>query len=61
MGISDSKADIPDIGERIEELKEEIDRIQRTEPYTYRYLLEDEEAVEKKKEELIRETGANYK
>jgi len=43
---------IPDINDRISEVEEECDRIEKEEPYTYGKLLEDFEAVEKKKEEL---------
>ena len=55
LGLGETKVDIPDIVEKIEDLKEEIDRIRTTEPYTYGPLLEDEEASEKKKNELTEE------
>ncbi len=44
--------EMPDIALRIEELEKEIDEIRTTEPYTWRMLLEDEEACEKTKAEL---------
>lgn len=43
---------IPDINERIDALEEECDRIMNEEPYSYGKLLEDFEAVGKKKGEL---------
>lgn len=50
-----TNAEIPDLEERIGKVREEIEDIQSREPYTYRVLLEDEEAVEKKKQELQKE------
>ena len=44
--------DIPDIEEKIAELEEEIRTIMETDPYQYKYLLEDEKAVAEKKENL---------
>lgn len=49
------KIDIPDIGEKICALKEEIHSIMHTDPYTCKVLLEDDEAVRKKKTELQKE------
>lgn len=46
---------IPDINERIFALNEEIDNIIHTNPYQYKYLLEDKEAVEDIKKELKQE------
>lgn len=43
---------IPDIDEKIAEIEEEIEKITSTDPYQYKFLLEDEEAVLMKKEEL---------
>ena len=43
---------IPDIEEKIFELNEEIDHIINTDPYTFKYLLNDKEAVEDKKADL---------
>lgn len=55
LGSEDVKVDIPDIEEKIEALKSEIEGIKQTEPYCLRYLVEDEEAAEKKKTELREE------
>ena len=55
LGSEDVKVDIPDIKEKIEALKSEIEGIKQTEPYCLRYLVEDEEAAEKKKTELREE------
>lgn len=51
-GIDHADMVIPDIGERIKRLKAEIDRIISTDPYQYKFLLQDEELVQEKKEEL---------
>lgn len=55
LGSPGINIDIPDIEDRIDSLKAEIDDIIHSEPYTYGSLLEDEEAVEKKKTELQKE------
>ncbi len=47
--------DIPQIGEKIDELKKEISRIIHTEPYIYRDLLDDDAEIKKKKAELEKE------
>jgi len=47
--------EIDNIEEKIFELNEEIDRIINTDPYTYKYLLADEEAVNDKKNDLKNE------
>ena len=47
--------DIPDIEEKIFRLNEEIDRIISSDPYLYKYLLSDAEAIKEKKEELNKE------
>ncbi len=46
---------IDNIEEKIFELNEEIDRIINNDPYTYKYLLADEEAVNDKKNDLNKE------
>nr|MBQ4458699.1 hypothetical protein [Clostridia bacterium] len=46
---------IDNIEEKIFELNEEIDRIINTDPYTYKYLLADEEAINDKKNDLKNE------
>jgi hypothetical protein len=43
---------IPNIDEKIAEIEAEIEEIISTDPYQYKFLLEDEEAVALKKEEL---------
>ena len=48
----DSEIVIPDLGRKIRRVEEEIERITNTEPYLYRLLLEDTEAVAAKKEDL---------
>jgi len=55
LGDGEIKVEIPEIEDRIEELKEEIYNITHEEPYTYRVLLEDREAVDKKLAELNEE------
>ena len=46
---------IQDIDTKIEKLKEQIQKIKETNPYQYRFLLQDQEAVQKKKRELQKE------
>ncbi len=52
LGAEEIKVDIPDIDEKIDAIKDEIENIKNTEPYSLRFLVEDEEAAEKKKAEL---------
>jgi len=54
-GIDNFSMVIPDISERIEELEKDIDAIVSSEPYTYKNLLEDEDAVADKKKQLQEE------
>ncbi|MBQ7059526.1 MAG: hypothetical protein IJM83_09565 [Firmicutes bacterium] len=61
LGVGEIKVDIPDIEEKIEALKAEIAEIMSTEPYTYRELLDDEEAIEKKKKQLTEELQSYQK
>ena len=49
LGSEDVKVDIPDIEEKIDAIKSEIEEIKQTEPYSLSYLVEDEDAAEKKK------------
>ena len=49
------EVEIPDLNEKICELNEEIENILKTDPYQYKYLLADEEAVAEKKEDLKQE------
>ncbi len=53
LGIIDIT--IPNIDAKIAELEKEIERITTTNPYQYRYLLKNPEAVSEKKEDLRRE------
>lgn len=46
---------IPNIDEKIAELEVEIERITTTDPYQYKHILEDPDAVYQKKEDLRRE------
>lgn len=55
LGMGEGKTEIPDVEEKIDAVKEEIERITNTEPYTLRSLVEDPEAAEKKKAELQEE------
>ena len=55
LGADEVRVDIPDIEEKIDEVRVEIDQITHSEPYSLKYLVEDEEASEKKKAELQEE------
>ncbi len=46
---------VPGIGKRMDELVDEIEKIRSTDPYQYRYLLDDPEAVQAKREEYEKE------
>ena len=46
---------IQDIDTKIEKLKEQIQKIKETNPYQYRFLLQEQEAVQNKKRELQKE------
>ena len=52
MGVGVMEIDIPNIDDKISELEAEIIRIRETDPYMYKYLLEDPEAVSEKNKEL---------
>jgi predicted nucleic acid-binding Zn-ribbon protein len=52
LDIGVMEIEIPDIEVKIKELEEEVDKIMNTDPYQYRYLLEDKTAVEEKKKAL---------
>lgn len=52
MGIGVMEIEIPDIEEKIAEIEAEIVRIQETDPYMYKYLLEDPKAVAEKNKAL---------
>lgn len=55
LGLGKIKVQIPDIADRIEELRKEIELIRTTTPYTYLSLIEDSNAVERKKKEFTKE------
>ena len=52
LGEEGEEIDIPDIDERIEKLEHEISVIIETDPYQYKYLLDDEDLIEEKKQDL---------
>lgn len=55
LGVGDQEIEIPDIEEKIREIQTEIAEILETDPYTYKYLLEDPKAIEEKKATLREE------
>lgn len=55
MGNETIDIEIPNIDEKIAELEAEIVKIRETDPYQYKFLLEDSEAVEEKKNSLKEE------
>ncbi len=55
LGAEDVQVDIPDIEEKIDAVRAEINEITHSEPYSLRCLVEDKEAAEKKKAELREE------
>ena len=61
LGINEAKADIPDIEEKLNAIRAEIDQIIHSEPYSLRYLVEDENAAKKKKAELQEELESYQK
>lgn len=54
-GSEDIQVVIHDIEDKIAEVKQEMDQIIHTEPYSLKYLVEDKDATEKKKAELQKE------
>lgn len=62
-GIDSVDVLIPDIDEKIKEVEAEIEKIRTTDPYLYRDLLNDDDAVKEKKRELKEklEEYQNYK
>jgi predicted nucleic acid-binding Zn-ribbon protein len=44
--------EIPNLEEKIEAVEADIQKIRETDPYQYKYLLDDSEAVEERKREL---------
>ncbi len=61
LGSEEVKVDIPDVTEKIDDLKKEIEAIKQKEPYSLRYLVEDEESTKNKKAELEQELEAYKK
>ena len=55
LGDDVPEVEVPDIEEKIKALEAEIEKIMSTDPYQYRFLLEDEEKVREYKEELQEE------
>lgn len=55
LGSETTDVEIPNIDEKIEELEAEITKIRETDPYQYKFLLEDAEAVQAKKDSLNEE------
>ena len=55
LGAEETTAEIPDIEEKIREVQEEIRFIMTNEPYTYRPLIEDDDARAQKTKELQEE------
>lgn len=51
----DFDMDIPNVEEKIFNLNRKIEKILRTDPYQYKYILADEKNINKKKEELYKE------
>ena len=47
-----TEIEIPNLAEKIEAVEAEIKKIRETDPYQYKYLLEDPELVEEKRREL---------
>ncbi|MCR4556481.1 MAG: hypothetical protein K5779_01485 [Saccharofermentans sp.] len=62
-GIDVSKIVIPDIEEKIKKLEEKINEIITTDPYNFKFLLEDPEETEQRKKDLEEEKKQyiNYK
>ena len=58
LGDDVPDAEIPDVDEKISALEAEIEKILSTDPYQYRFLLEEEEKVQEYKEELQEELDA---
>ena len=55
MGVKEIEINIPDINLKIEEVEQEIRDIKSKNPYLYKFLLEDKEAISEKKESLNHE------
>lgn len=55
LGNKTINIEIPNIDEKIEKLEAEITKIRETDPYQYKFLLEDSEAVQEKRDSLNEE------
>lgn len=55
LGLGKIEIEIPDIYEKIAEIEAEIVRIRNTDPYMYKYILEDRNAIKEKNRELDEE------
>ena len=55
LGIGKMEIEIPDIYEKIAEVEAEIVKIRNTDPYLYKYILEDRNAIKEKNRELDEE------
>lgn len=52
LGMGEMEIEVPDISQKIHDVEEEISRILSTDPYQYKFLLEDADAVKEKKKDL---------
>ena len=57
LGKGEEMPHIPDIGERIKNVQEQIDRIISTDPYLFKFLLDDPEAVSDRMHDMNQELG----
>ncbi len=55
LGEGKLEITIPDISERIQKIKDEIDNIKNTDPYRYKYILRDPVLMAEKKDKLDKE------
>ncbi len=55
LGAAVEKSDIPDIEDKIKSLEKEIEEIISTDPYQYKYILDDDSKISDMKEELQNE------
>ena len=55
LGVGNLEIEIPNIDDKIAELEKEIVTIMETDPYQYKFILEDPKAVEEKKQSLREE------
>ena len=52
LGMGYNEIEIPDLQKKIEAVKDTIKKIRETDPYQYKYLLEDPQAAEERKRDL---------